>query len=269
METVRHLVSIKQIQKQYITGDLPVLVVCSDKEAYICKYMPSTNSAFKLVCELVGSTMARTWSIESPATAFVHIEAAHWAGIHTPHNLTAPAWGYKKLDNIVDITPTTCNQVKNTNSLLMQLLKIALFDFWIANEDRTCNNANLLYDIVVNKLVSIDYGGIFNTSTFEYPLSQLTMTDTILYAELFRHLVKEKSNEDVISMANQLKGYYDACITNCEQEIQPILDVIPVEWNIPRLVVESKLKQLVNQEWTDAVWLNFLECLKDNLEEQI
>ena len=45
METVRHLVSIKQIQKQYITGDLPVLVVCSDKEAYICKYMPSTNSA--------------------------------------------------------------------------------------------------------------------------------------------------------------------------------------------------------------------------------
>ena len=176
MKMIPHLSSIKQIEKQYNTGDLPVLVVCSDKEAYICKYMPSSNSAFKLACELVGAMMANAWNIESPATAFIRIETTHWAGIHTPHNLTAPAWGYKKLDNVVDITPTTCNIVKNTTELLLQLLKIALFDFWIANEDRTYNNANLLYDIIEEKLVSIDYGGIFNTSTFEYPLSQLTMT---------------------------------------------------------------------------------------------
>ena len=267
MKMIPHLSSIKQIEKQYNTGDLPVLVVCSDREAYICKYMPSSNSAFKLACELVGAMMANAWNIESPATAFIRIEATHWAGIHTPHNLTAPAWGYKKLDNVVDITPTTCNIVKNTTELLLQLLKIALFDFWIANEDRTYNNANLLYDIIEEKLVSIDYGGIFNTSTFEYPLSQLTMTDTILYADLFRHLAQNKDKDDILNMAKGMRSNYDKCIKNSKQEIKEILNKIPNEWNISKTIVELKLNELTNSEWTEAVWLNFLECLKDNLED--
>lgn len=269
METIPQLTSIKQIEKQYNTGDLPVLVVCSDKEAYICKYMPSTNRAYKLVCELVGSMMAKAWHIESPATAFVRIEAAHWSGIHSPHNLSAPAWGYKKLDNVVDITPTTYNIVKKTSVLLVQLLKISLFDFWIANEDRTYNNANLLYDIAMEKLISIDYGGIFNTSTFEYPLSQLTMTDTILYADLFRHLAKDKSREYILNLAKGLRKYYEACIKNSILETNYILNTIPNEWNVSRTIVEQKLNQLINSTWTEAVWMNFLECLNDNLEDKV
>lgn len=267
MKVIPRLTSIKQIEKQYNTGDLPVLVVCSDKEAYICKYMPSSNSAFKLVCELVGAMMANAWNIESPSTAFIKIEPTHWSGIHTPHNLTAPAWGYKKLDNVIDITPTTCNIVKNTQRILKQLLKIALFDFWIANEDRTYNNANLLYNITEEKLVSIDYGGIFNTSTFEYPLSQLTMTDTILYADLFRHLSKNKEKDNVLIMAKEIRNDYDTCIKNSKQEIKGILSAIPNEWNISKKIVELKLNQLIDSVWTEAVWLNFLECLKDNLED--
>lgn len=268
METIPRLNSIKQIEKQYSTGDLPVLVVCSDKEAYICKYMPSSNRAYKLVCELIGSQMAEAWRIKSPTTAFIRIEPAHWAEIHTPHNLTAPTWGYKKLNNVVDITPTTCNVVERTQSMILQLLKIALFDFWIANEDRTYNNANLLYDIEGEFLISIDYGGIFNTSTFDYPLSQLTMTDTILYADLFRHLVKEQDNDAVLSLGNSLKKDYDRCIENCRQKIPSILSAIPDEWNISQGIVETKLNQLVDEVWTEAVWSNFIECLNDNLEEE-
>ena len=267
MKMIPRLNSIKQIEKQYSTGDLPVLVTCSDKEAYICKYMPSSNSAFKLVCELTGSKMAEAWKIETPSTAFIKIEPVHWAGIHTPHNLTAPAWGYQKLDNVVDITPTTCNIVKKTPELIKQLLKIALFDFWIANEDRTYNNANLLYNITEEKLVSIDYGGILNTSTFEYPLSQLTMTDTILYADLFRHLAKNKEKNGILNMAKEIRNDYDTCIKNCKQEIKIILNTIPCEWNVPKTIVELKLNQLIDSNWIEAVWLNCLECLKDNLEE--
>lgn len=46
------LVSIKAIQQQFHTGEEPVLVLCSDKNAYICKYMRSSNAAYKLTCEL-------------------------------------------------------------------------------------------------------------------------------------------------------------------------------------------------------------------------
>lgn len=267
MNTIPNLNSVKQIEKQYHTGDLPVLVMCSDKKAYICKYMPSTNSAFKLVCELIGSQMAEAWKLTSPQTAFIQIKAVHWAGIYTPHNLTAPALGYMKLDGVIDITPTTYNIVTRTNDILIQLLKIALFDFWITNEDRTYNNANLLYDIHKEELISIDYGGIFNTSTFEYPLSQLTMTDTILYADLFRHLIKGKDRNQILEMANKLKDYYKESIRNSIQKIHDILNLIPPEWNVPKASVEIKLKQLIELEWTESVWKNFCECLNDNLED--
>jgi len=43
--------SVKVIEHQYPTGEEPVLVMCSDMNAYICKYMRSSASAFKLACE--------------------------------------------------------------------------------------------------------------------------------------------------------------------------------------------------------------------------
>lgn len=43
--------SIKFISQQYATGEEPVLVVCSDMKTYICKYMRTSSSAYKLVCE--------------------------------------------------------------------------------------------------------------------------------------------------------------------------------------------------------------------------
>lgn len=43
--------SVKVIEHQYPTGEERVLVMCSDMNAYICKYMRSSASAFKLACE--------------------------------------------------------------------------------------------------------------------------------------------------------------------------------------------------------------------------
>ena len=43
---IQHLHSIQNISKQYMTGDLPVLVLCSDKQQYICKYMRPNNSNY-------------------------------------------------------------------------------------------------------------------------------------------------------------------------------------------------------------------------------
>ena len=88
---VSNLHSIKQIEKQYNTGESPVLVVCSDKESYICKYMRSTSAAYKLVSEYIGACMISEREIPSPMMAMVKIKAEHWsAGIITTQNLSAP-----------------------------------------------------------------------------------------------------------------------------------------------------------------------------------
>lgn len=267
MDNIPILNSIKRIERQYNTGETPVLVVCSDKESYVCKYMRSSSASYKLVSEFIGAQFVSEWNLESPIMALVRIRPEHWADIvKTTRNLSAPALGYKYMNGVIDINPTTYSSVSQSETLLFQLLKIALFDFWIANEDRTYNNANLLYDVSNEKLVSIDYGGILNTSTYEYSLSQLTSTDTILYADLFRHLSKGINLCDIQKKVCLLKEYFEESINKCNLKIQKMIDAIPVEWNVSKKQVEDKLTQLFDEDWVKEVWNNFNECLKENFE---
>ena len=259
------LESVKAIQQQYRTGEEPVLVMCSDKYAYICKYMRSSAAAYKLTCELIGARMAEAWQLETPEVAFVRIKSAHWAGRFVQHSLKAPSLGSRRMEGVVDVTPSTYNDVEATTETLKQLMQIALFDFWIANEDRNANNANLLYDVVRNKLVSIDYGCILNTATFDYRMSQLTSTDTILWSDLFQHLSKDREHTTIDSIVCELKEKYVTFLKRSRRQQKYIINELPREWNVSAEFVGEKLKQLFDEQWTKGVWKNFVECLNENL----
>ena len=256
--------SAKCIERQFRTGEEPVLVMCSDVNIYVCKYMRSSAAAYKLACELVGARMAEAWQLSTPKIALVRIKPLHWAGINQSHSISAPSIGSRWLDGVVDITPSTYTQVPATIDTLKQLMRIALFDFWIANEDRNANNANLMYDVIHSRLVSIDYGCILNTATFEYPLSQLTTTDTILWSDLFRHLFKGQNNEVVQAITDCLKVEYEDNLQRASTLICEIIEEIPAEWNVPQNVVKEKLLQLFDERWSVEVWNNFNECLTEN-----
>ena len=262
------LESVKLIERQYHTGEEPVLVMCSDMNAYICKYMHSTSSAYKLACELIGSCMASAWQLGTPDVAFVRIKTSHWGGLNVHHNVSAPSLGSKWMDGVVDITSSTYSDVKATLRVLYQLLKIALFDFWLANEDRNANNANLLYDVMTDRLIAIDFGCILNTATFNYPLSQLTATDTILYSDLFQYLTSGKSQSVIVGFVRDLQADYRECLKRSRKQVRQILEELPKEWNISANNVESKLQQLFVEKWTDSVWENFVEQLFDNLRNE-
>ena len=256
--------SAKRIEQQFRTGEEPVLVMCSDVNVYVCKYMRSSAAAYKLACELVGARMAEAWQLNTPKVALVRIKPSHWAGISQSHSLSAPSIGSQWLDGVADITPSTYAKVPATTDMLEQLMQIALFDFWIANEDRNVNNANLMYDVVRGRLVSIDYGCILNTATFEYPLSQLTTTDTILWSDLFRHLAQGQEEATIQAIVDRLKMVFRESIQRASAQVNQIIEEIPTEWNVPQSMVKEKLLQLFNELWKTEVWNNFMECLTDN-----
>ena len=149
--------------------------------------------------------------------------------------------------------------------MLQQLLEIALFDFWMANEDRNANNANLLYNVVQERLVPIDYGCIFNTATFDFPLSQLTTTDSILSSDLFHLLTKDKPKELYQEIIAETFGVYINRLKRSKLQLDAILSELPKEWNVPREVVANKLSQLFDNHWTSETWKNFVECLNENI----
>lgn len=127
------------------------------------------------------------------------------------------------------------------------------------------NNANLMYDMAREQLVSIDYGCIFNTATFEYPLSQLTSTDTILWSDLFRHLLQGTDQQTVLSIVNRLKIDYNDCIARSGLMTTEIVSEMPQEWKVSTETVEEKLAQLFDEQWIVTIWNNFINCLNENI----
>lgn len=261
---IQHIHSIQEIAKQYPTGDLPVLVLCSDKLQYICKYMrPGDTISYKLACEFMGAIFADAWRINTPPFALVRIMPAHWMSVAVSHSSSAPTIGFQKLEGVIDITPSSFRLVETNTDTLYQLLKIALFDFWIANEDRTYNNANLLYDVENEQLVSIDYGGILNNVTLDFPLSQLTETDSILCADIFAHIIKHLSQKQLYDAVELLKQDYIQCINLSKKQTLFLTDM-PAEWAVPSTKIENKVAELFSPSWINSTWENFIECLKSN-----
>ena len=252
--------SLKSVERQYQTGEEPVLVMCSDLNAYICKYMRSSAASYKLVSEFLGGQMARVWRINAPEMALVKIKAEHWNGLRCSHSLTAPAIGSKRKLGVVDITPSSIDEIGDSPFLFMQLAYIALFDLWMANEDRNANNANLMYDISNQMFVPIDYGCVFNTATFDYPLSQLTLTDSMLSSDLYDLLFSRHKNRMSRLIADLDRDYW-LNVGRCQERAKTIVEQIPPEWNLPKEVIMNKVNALFDPEWLDGVWQNFLECL--------
>lgn len=274
---MKFLQSIKQIEKRFNTGEEPVLVACNDHNSYICKYPRYSGSANKMVCELLGSEFARSWKIDTPEIAMVNVLPIHYPKDLSGSYFSRTLLGSRQRRNVIDITPTSISSIPSGEKLCKQLLKIALFDFWTANEDRNANNANLMYDLVNNSIISIDYGCCFNTATFDFPLSQLTETDSILSSDLFKHISQKISPERVLQMADILTRIdYLSYIHDCQtttltarmdetDNAELGLAFIPSSWNIKREVICQKLKEMLDTNWTEKVKDNFLETLKNVL----
>ena len=92
---IQTLYSAKRIEQQFHTGEEPVMVMCSDVNIYVCKYMRSSATAYKLACELIGAKLAKAWRLTTPDIALVNIRPAHWEGINISHSLSAPSIGFQ------------------------------------------------------------------------------------------------------------------------------------------------------------------------------
>ena len=257
------LTTIKDIDRTFSTGDMPVLVTCSDQKQYICKYLRADSvSAYKLASELIGSLLAHNWNLNTPDFVFVKILPEHTKPFCIPCNYNAEAVGYKKIENAADITNCIDGDIKQSDKIFSQLLKIALFDFWVANEDRTCNNANMLYIDRAEKLISIDYGGIFNTNSYKSTIYQLSSCDSIIYADIFKHL---KTNVKFQKLVDKTKKYYDICISK-SRDIFNFFDTItiPPKWNVSESALRIKINELFEKQWIDDCFSNYVETLRQN-----
>ena len=189
--------TIEEIHRVIKSVDKPVDVTCNDFENYICKYR-NTDSLLK---EYLASCLLHRWQIPTPEIAFVWVKPEHvperYKRTVKAHFLNKPCFGSKYYDQTIEVNQSLvalgndAAEVRKIQNRL-DLLRIGLFDLWLANDDRKQGNYNLL--LVPNEpskfyLNAIDHSACFhNGGIGEYTLNLLTSEESVLTSDVCRLL---------------------------------------------------------------------------------
>ena len=258
--------SIEEAHKMFSTyGSSPLLVTCDDMQDWVCKY---DRAPLRLFNELLAAKFAALWEIMTPEIAWIRIKKKHvpinkFPSIY-PYLLEKECFGSLYIPNTIDVNkslipsfkdPSFRNKLNNKEDFL----KIALFDIWLANEDRNHNNYNLLLCASpekLNFLYAIDHVEIFNSSYLNYGINDLTEEDSIIKTDLAKILFSNETKLTEIVDALVKKFYL--CIAECYNNLAEIIDLIPESWKINKPELEEKIiRNLFTDDWSSKCIENF------------
>ncbi len=251
------LQTIEEIHKVFPTaGSSPLLVTCDDFQDWVCKYDKSPKN---LLNELIAKKFADIWSLKTPDVAFIKVKKEHVPTdkFKIAHHLfDKECFGSLYLDPSKEIDLSLIPLFKDqifTDKLgnKNDFLKIALFDIWLANEDRNHNNFNILLYADANKFnffYAIDHVSIFNSSFLDYGITEITEDDSIIKTEIAKILFCNK--RDLSQIVDNLVENFYICTAECKNKLDEILDFVPLSWEINKKEVKDKITQnLFVPEW--------------------
>lgn len=278
MKTIETFESIKKVFET--SGSTPVLVTGTDLEDYVCKY-PRGIPTHHLLAEYLGYRFAEIWNLNIPEAVFINVLPEHYVQKSRLqpryfHNTCFGSYYLKDAMLLEDSLQFLVNNDYSKKKIQQSdsLLYIALFDIWIANEDRNHNNYNLLLNPTTSKqfdIVAIDHDACFQSRTFEidfwskYPLTE---NESIISSNIF----KKYTNKNITS-----KEKVDEVIENfylyasiSQSKIKEILEDIPSDWGIELTKIKHFLTSTIfTKEWLSQSEQNFKEYLQSNIINSI
>ena len=232
--------------------------MADDFEEYLCKY--DANS--KLINEYCALCFLDAWEIRHLPGAFVKIQAEHInpeviSNRTQPHHFAKPTFGLRYHTDVMDVSNLLVGLKSDYHELhkyrsRSTLLKIALFDLWLANTDRSVNNYNLLLQPEGDgfQIVPIDHSEIFDGCRLGQQLAQLTLEDSILYADLAHVLLYNPKK--IAEEANRILDNFPTFVLNCGNMLSNIIVGVPDEWCANKQQLEQQIREAVIE---DQVWL--------------
>lgn len=261
--------SIQPILKIYETGDNPVLVECNDLNSYVCKHNRGQLPAKKLFAEWMSHALLAGMGITLAPKQLVQLKEEHIepSGNCQPAFFrNTPLFATQFLDEALEWSQFN---LKDTKLIVNKedILRIAFFDLWLANEDRNWNNFNLLTHPIEKgwEIIPIDHGACFNSLMFVEgrELVQLSENESLIDTDEFRILGKPmlKSMKD----ANDFVESLYLCIPDLEKIYDEQVLAIPPEWKIPKSYSDALRKNLFHKDWLSETKSHFLSFIKSSL----
>lgn len=262
--------SIQNIEKVFDTGDKPVLVECNDLNSYVCKHNNGQTPAKKLFVEWISHGLLNGIEVALAKREIVHVKEEHvirGANCQPIFFKDVPLFATRFLDEALEWSQFNLRDQKlitNKNDLL----KIAFFDIWMANEDRSFNNFNLLTHPTDKglEIVPIDHGACLNSLMFSSynRLQTLSYNESLIDTDEFRILVRPmlKSLKDADEFIESLY----VCMPALKKIYDEQVIAIPAEWKIPKIFSDELKENLFHKEWLSETKTQFLSYIKSSLK---
>lgn len=250
------------------TGSNPVKILCDDLNEYVCKYSRNVPAS-ALFNEFLAAEFLKIWGLAVPNFNLVNIKpesirADHISTIVQPGFFNRPCFGSqyndfgKEMDKSMSVLSTDPKIVKKIRRK-QDLLSIALFDLWMANEDRHHNNYNLLLNTDPEYyFVPIDHEKCLNTHSLALhrPLVMLTEDETLINTELTKLVFKDETNLGVL-IEQVLENYY-LCVPKCQKSLEKTINSMPEQWGIAKADKIALLNSsLFSENWVHECEVTF------------
>jgi hypothetical protein len=171
-----------------------------------------------LVKEWLAGSLAKTFGLPIPGFAILNV----------PRNLYelgrrglladlghGPVFGSKAIPNVNEITTTEATEIP-----VEMKRRIAVFDWWIMNGDRTLSesggNPNILWDVSIRSPFLIDHNLAFDPS-----LTLVAMERTHIFGSLLSEIIDDPS----------LQKSWAAEFHRCLGQWNDFCDALPERWN--------------------------------------
>ena len=200
--------------------------------------------AQSLMAEWIAAHAARVTKLMIPAVAVVEVAPEHRPDpaqirLVSSARLNIPLFGLQFVPSSeVDQTTVALFSKRNEKEKVhdkLQLLRIALFDLWIANDDRNQGNYNLLLNEGQNgyEFIVIDHGAAFNTCAAlndSTPLCELTYDESLLSSTLLKHFFKRPNN--FAATIQSLQAELDEWRVQAAQQAATWVAEAPEAWGV-------------------------------------
>ena len=262
--------SLAPIVRVLDSGTKPVHLIADDTQEYVAKHNRGREPCTWLRNELLAHAYARIWDLPTLEGALMRVDPGHVGGqastfcqpAYFKHTSFATRYRRDSTEFNQFLDQLTYHESKRFHNR-QDLLKIALFDIWLANEDRTPGNPNLLVtaDEQGHTIRVMDHEHIFNSNGIERPLSLLTLEDSILTHPALRTLLGKEFNKDT-GMATNLVADLVPLAQACEQRTDEILSYLPADWQVDVATFTPLVRRrLFAGEWLRDVGQHFHELL--------
>ncbi len=253
--------------RQIPTANKPLQILCDHPSLtlWIVKASQGQTPSYRLAKELMSYRFGQIWGLNQPLAILVSVNLEHIAHLEVdPLIYSIPCFGSQFRPHRIDwdkfmelATPAFIKKFSG----FRDILKIALFDLWLGNEDRFAGNHNMLIESRSDEfhVMPIDHEAVLNATDSNhnviYPDSEMMLPHedySLLTSSSIEHVLKSFKEKE--AYCNLLIDEFPALVEACKTTLKLVFDEIPEEWGIDKKeIYEYLFRELFNKVWIERV----------------